>query len=82
MNTESQDTYRAAIWGDGQADTVLTRPEHAGMSDEDLLQEALAEALRAGLVDLEESDPEAAYPLLTRAQFDAGLYIGTWRESV
>ena len=69
MNTESQDTYRAAIWGDGQADTVLTRPEHAGMSDEDLLQEALAEALRAGLVDL-------------RAQFDAGLYIGTWRESV
>jgi len=42
-------TYRAAYWTDGQAEIVLTLPEHAHLSDDDLLAEALAEAERQGM---------------------------------
>jgi len=47
-----QTTYRAAYWTDGEgAEVVLTAPEHADLSDDELLAEAQAEAERAG-VDL------------------------------
>ncbi len=69
-------TYRAA-WFKG---TVLTGPEHAALSDADLCAEALAFALSADIIDLVETDPETAYPRLTRAQFDDGLTIGDWTE--
>lgn len=43
-------TYRAAYWTDGQgAEIVLTLPEHAHLSDDDLLAEAMAEAERQGM---------------------------------
>ena len=43
-------TYRAAYWTDGQGgELVLTAPEHAHLSDEELLAEARAEAERVGL---------------------------------
>jgi hypothetical protein len=67
-------SYRAAFF----RDTVLTRPEHAALSDEQLRAEALAEAQRADIIDMEEADPESAYPHLTRAQFESGLQIGDW----
>lgn len=41
-------TYRAAYWTDGQAELVLTGPEHADLSDEDLIAEARAELARQG----------------------------------
>jgi len=42
-------TYRAAYWTDGKAEIVLTLPEHAHLSDDDLLAEAMAEAERQGM---------------------------------
>lgn len=43
-------TYRAAYWTDGQGgELVLTAPEHATFSDEELLAEARAVAERVGL---------------------------------
>jgi len=43
-------TYRAAYWTDGHGgELVLTAPEHAHLSDEELLAEARAEAERVGL---------------------------------
>jgi len=43
-------TYRAAYWTDRRgAEVVLTLPEHASLSDEDLLAEARREAERVGL---------------------------------
>lgn len=43
-------TYRAAYWTDGKgAEVVLTGPEHAHLSDEELIAEARKEAESAGL---------------------------------
>ena len=48
-------TYRAAYWTNYDRDhldggeVVLTGPEHADLSDEELLRQALAEMDRAGL---------------------------------
>ena len=56
--------YRAAYVGE----TVLTGPEHAHMSDADLVTEALAEARRAGLLGDEPHQITAD-----------DLEIGTWR---
>ena len=44
-------SYRAAylLSSDKQAELVLTAPEHAEMSDDELRAEALAEAERAGV---------------------------------
>ena len=43
-------TYRAAYWTDGKgAEVVLTLPEHAHMSDEELLAEAQRYAEEQGL---------------------------------
>lgn len=69
-------SYRAAYY----AETVLTLPEHAHLSDDALRAEALAEAQRADIIDMDETDSETAHPRLTRAEFDAGLRIGEWRE--
>jgi hypothetical protein len=69
-------TFRAAFY----KMTVLTGPEHASLSDEDLRAEALAEAQRGDIIDMEEADPEVAYPRVTRAQFESGLQIGEWKE--
>jgi hypothetical protein len=45
-------TYRAAYWTDDKGgELVLTAPEHASMTDEELIAEATAEAERNG-VDL------------------------------
>jgi len=42
--------YRAAYWTDGRgAEIVLTLPEHAHLSDEDLLAEARRYAEEVGL---------------------------------
>lgn len=49
MILSSDDTYRAAYLTDGQHETVLTGPEHAGLSDDDLFTEARAEMERAGV---------------------------------
>jgi len=43
-------TYRAAYWTDGKgAEVVLTLPEHAGLSDEELIAEAKRYAEEIGL---------------------------------
>lgn len=69
-------TYRAAYIGE----TVLTAAEHANLSEEALRAEALAEAQRADIIDMEEDDAEAAAPRFTRAAFDSALTIGEWTE--
>lgn len=74
-------TYLAAYYvGPSNDSVVLTGPEHATMSTDDLLAEAWAEAERADIVDMDEDDPEVAFPRLTKAQFEAGLEIGDWTE--
>jgi len=43
-------TYRAAYWTDGKdAEVVLTLPEHAHLSDEELIAEARRYAEEVGL---------------------------------
>ena len=43
-------TYRAAYWADGRgSEIVLTLPEHAHLSNEELIAEATAEAKRQGM---------------------------------
>jgi len=69
-------TYRAAYIGH----TVLTAAEHAGLSDDALRAEAMAEAQRADIIDMRETDPEAAHPRLTVAEFNDRLAIGDWTE--
>ena len=44
-------TYRAAFWTDGDGEIVLTGPEHSHLPEDELLEEARAEAER-GDVDL------------------------------
>ena len=67
-------TYRAAIYCAPQsAGVVLTGPEHAALSDDDLLAEALREAAEAGLIG-DDGDR------LTKDEFFAGLHIGEWME--
>ncbi len=67
-------TYRAAYLARG-AGVVLTRPEHAGLSDAELRAAALAEAMRAGLIG---DDAEANQ--LTAEQFADALVVGDWTE--
>lgn len=59
--------YRAAYLTDetGFGTLVLTLPEHAGLSDEELMAEAMAEAKRAGIANEIDADR---------------VKIGTWRE--
>jgi len=68
-------TYRAAYLAYPQsAGVVLTGPEHAGLSDDALRAEALAEALRADIVCDHEGDDSRT----SRAEFDRLLCIGEW----
>ena len=50
-NNMDTNTYRAAVWTsrDGQRQVVLTLPEHAGISDYDLLSQGLSAADSMGL---------------------------------
>jgi len=66
--------YRAAYFGM----TVLTAPEDAHLSDAQLKEKALEEAIRADIIDMVETDSSAAYPRVTRADFDDRLAIGLW----
>lgn len=74
--TRGETTYRAACFvsSDGSV-TPLTGEEHAGLPDAELRAEALAEMRRADLLDETETDPDQAFPRLTREQFEAGPTI-------
>jgi hypothetical protein len=71
-------TCRAAYYENPKTgqQTVLTGPEHAHLDDDALFAEAIAEAERANIVDMDETDPDAAWPRLTGRQLRAGLAIG------
>ena len=58
-------SYRAAYIGD----TVLTDQQHANLSDEDLIAEAIEEAKRAGLIGDE-------WPCVSAQEIE----IGEWME--
>ncbi|HEY8450007.1 MAG TPA: hypothetical protein VIL95_05950 [Bacillota bacterium] len=65
-------SYRAAIYRHPSgSETVLTGLEHAGLPDEDLLAEALAEARRHGLIGDER-------PQVPEDTFRRRLYVGVW----
>ena len=68
-------TYRACYYlaQDRQSDIVLTGPEHAHLSDDDLIAEAIAEARRGDLVG---DDP----PRMTPAELRDGLRIGDYQQ--
>lgn len=68
---DSRGIYRAcyAQSADGQGEVVLTGEEHSHMSDDELVEEAIAEARRAGIVD--EWGGEDA--------LRSSLRIGAWR---
>lgn len=56
-NTDTNTTthaYRAAYLTDGQAELVLTGPEHARLDDEALLSEARKEMARIGAAATDE----------------------------
>jgi len=66
-------TYRAAMYTEPRSvGVVLTAPEHAALSDADLIAEAMAEAGRAGLFGGEDK--------LTEAEFRARVIVGEWTE--
>lgn len=69
--------WRACYYvsADGQYDMVMTGPEHAHLTDDELVEEALAEADRAGLIG---EDDESHTP---RDLFEKQLRIGEWMES-
>lgn len=76
-------TYRAAylVPDSSLGECIfLTGPEHASMNDEELRSEALSEAQRADIIDMRETDPQKAYPRLTREQFAEALTIGGWTD--
>lgn len=79
--TAATTAYRAAYFlaQNGNC-TLLTGPEHAHLTDDELCAEALAEAQRGDIIDMDETDPEAAFPRITREQFVDGLHIGEWTE--
>jgi hypothetical protein len=61
-------TYRAAYWlkNDGQREVVLTAPEHADLSDDELMAEA---------------EQEARNPAGMNGRTDGGrIVIGEWTE--
>lgn len=66
------ETYRAAIYraesGDEQ---VMTAPEDAHLSDEELIERAMAEAHAAGLIGDE-------WPRVPEEEYRARLYVGEW----
>lgn len=72
-------TYRAAYYRAPYfADTVLTRPQHAGLPDDKLIEKAVAEAYRADIVCKLSIDPDE--PWVTEEALRAGLLIGNWTD--
>ena len=70
-------TYRAAYIGD----TVLTGPEHSDLSDEALINEAVAEADRGDLISQDGDVPAAMCGnRLSEAALRAAIRIGDWTE--
>lgn len=70
-------SYRACwyITPDAQGEMRLTLPEHARLSDDALIREAMAEAVRADLVGEDVDPDDDNEPRLTFAQLLAGLQI-------
>lgn len=70
--------YRAAYFTNSRTgqETVLTYPDQASLSDDDLMKAAVAEAISADIVDAVEEDPEKAYPRLTMQALIDGLNFG------
>ena len=74
-------TFRAAYYSSSTGqETLLTGPEHSHLTDSEIESKAIESAIDAGLVDMDETDSEAAFPKLTREDFLAGLSIGDWTE--
>ena len=72
-------TYRAAYYrAPFFTDTVLTGPQHAGLPDDKLIEEAVAEAYRTDIVCKSSIDPDE--PRVTEEALRAGLLIGNWTE--
>jgi hypothetical protein len=72
-------TYRAAYYrAPFFTDTVLTRPQHASLPDNILIEEAVAEAYRADIVCKSSIDPDE--PRVTEEALRAGLVIGKWTD--
>jgi len=71
--TGDERSYRACYYlsADGQSETVLTGPEHANLSDNQLFAEAIAEAVRADII----GDGDGRIPA---NRLEGGLRIGTW----
>ena len=80
--------YRAAIFlsTDEQSEMVMTGPEHATLSEGELIEEAVREADRIGLLRVDEEglsewdDDVWDDGRMTEGEFRDNLYIGNWRE--
>lgn len=71
-------TYRAAYFYEVESNgvgLVLTGEEHASLSDEALIEEAVAEAHRAGLIGADEEANQ-----VTEQRLRSCLVIGDWTE--
>ena len=76
-------TYRACYYTNPRTgqQTVLTRPEDAGMSSFALRAMAIREARRAGIVYTgERASPEDGEPRVHMDDLRAGLSIGDWHD--
>ena len=76
-------TFRAAyfVTADGQSDICLTSEDQAHLTDDELIEAAVAEAHNAGLIA--ESDEDAAHDedaphFVTEAELRDGLHIGEY----
>lgn len=69
--------YRACYYQgpDGQGEIVLTKPEHAVLSDRELRAEALAEGWRADIIGEDE-------PRIPEDDFVNGLRVGAWSDGL
>ena len=66
------ETYRAAIYRHPEGEEqVMTLPEEAHLSDEELIERAMAEANAAGLIGDE-------WPQVPEEEYRARLYVGEW----
>jgi hypothetical protein len=74
---DAMTTYRAAYYlpaGCNGVGIVLTGPEHSGLSDVALIDEAMAEAERGNIIVDDEMDP------MPVDEFRADIVIGDWKE--
>lgn len=63
--------YRGAFYITAQGEIPFTKPEHSGLSDADLLDLALSEAVALGIVGTEAG-------AISEASFLARLRVLTW----